>query len=169
MRIGIPRALYYYRYGVLWKTFFSSLGCEVVVSPKTDRAILQSGIHYAIDESCLSAKIYLGHVAWLLGKCDLIFVPRMADMGRDKEFCLKFRALPDVVYNTFRTEDIRLITCDIGVRSGNSEMKALPSWAKSWASKKSRSSTHICWPSRPSSSSSPRTAASWMPHWRGMT
>ena len=136
MRIGIPRALYYYRYGVLWKTFFSALGCEVVVSPKTDRAILQQGTHYAIDESCLSAKIYLGHVAWLMDKCDYIFVPRIADMGRDKEFCLRFRAMPDVVYSTFREEGVRLVTCDIALREGKSEAKAFTELGKKLGFKK---------------------------------
>lgn len=130
MRIGIPRALYYYRYGALWQTFFSALGCEVVVSPKTDRAILNQGTHFAIDESCLSAKIYLGHCAWLLDRCDLIFVPRIADLGRDREFCLRFRAMPDVVYNTFREEGVRIVSCDISMHAGNSEARAFQELGK---------------------------------------
>ena len=130
MRIGIPRALYYYRYGALWKTFFTALGCEVVVSPATDRALLGKGNHYAIDESCLSAKIYLGHCAWLLDKCDFIFVPRIADLGRDKEFCLRFRAMPDVVYSTFRDEGVHVVSCEVSIRDGKSEAKAFAALGK---------------------------------------
>ena len=130
VRIGIPRALYYYRYGELWKTFFSALGCEVVISPKTDRAILNQGTNYAIDESCLSAKIYLGHCAWLLDRCDYIFVPRIADMGHDKEFCLRFRAMPDVVYSTFRDEGVHVLSCDLSMRDGKSEAKAFTELGK---------------------------------------
>ena len=32
MTVGLPRALLYHQYGVLWETFFSALGCVVVVS-----------------------------------------------------------------------------------------------------------------------------------------
>ena len=31
MKIGIPRALLYYRYHVLWNTFFQELGIETVI------------------------------------------------------------------------------------------------------------------------------------------
>ncbi len=31
MKIGIPRALLYYRYHVLWETFFRELGSETVI------------------------------------------------------------------------------------------------------------------------------------------
>ena len=141
MRIGIPRALYYYRYGALWKTFFSALGCEVILSPQTDRAILSQGSRYAIDESCLSAKIYLGHCAWLLDKCDFIFVPRMADLGRDKEFCLRFRAMPDVVFSTFRDEGVRIVSCDISMHKGKSEAAAFAELGKKLGFKKHQTLT----------------------------
>ena len=38
--IGLPRALLYYRYYALWRTFFQELGIEVAVSTPTDRDIL---------------------------------------------------------------------------------------------------------------------------------
>lgn len=44
MRIGIPRALYYYRYYPLWQTFFQSLGCEVVFSDPTTKETLDNGL-----------------------------------------------------------------------------------------------------------------------------
>ena len=43
MKIGIPRALLYYRYGVLWETFFRELGMETVLSPHTNKNLLDAG------------------------------------------------------------------------------------------------------------------------------
>ena len=45
IKIGIPRAFLYYRYGVLWKSFFEKLGLNVVLSPETNREILNLGIN----------------------------------------------------------------------------------------------------------------------------
>ncbi|HBN96479.1 MAG TPA: hypothetical protein DDZ66_09265, partial [Firmicutes bacterium] len=39
--IGIPRALYYFHYHALWQDFFRYLGFEVVVSPPTNKQILE--------------------------------------------------------------------------------------------------------------------------------
>ena len=81
MTIGIPKAFYYYRYGELWRTFFRTLGCEVILSPDTNKQFLTEGSKYSIDEGCWSMKIYLGHVKWLLSRCDYVFVPRIANFG----------------------------------------------------------------------------------------
>ena len=70
IKIGIPRAILYYRYGVLWKNYFESLGLNVVLSPETNHEILSLGINNSIDESCLSYKIYLGHALYLSKICD---------------------------------------------------------------------------------------------------
>ena len=58
IKVGIPRALLYYRYGVLWKNFFENLGCNVILSPETNREIMELGVNNTIDECCLSYKIY---------------------------------------------------------------------------------------------------------------
>ena len=63
MKIGIPRALLYYRYHVLWNTFFQELGIETVISPHTNKTLMDAGSHYAIDENCLSSKLFFGHVS----------------------------------------------------------------------------------------------------------
>lgn len=76
MTIGIPRAMLYYRYKTLWETFFRQLGCDVIISGQTNKKILNDGIKYSIDESCLPSKIFMGHVYSLIGKCDYILVPR---------------------------------------------------------------------------------------------
>ena len=81
MKIGIPRALLYYRYGLLWETFFQELGHTPVVSPPTNKDILLRGEQLSIDENCLSAKLFFGHAAMLEGKCDALFVPRIANLG----------------------------------------------------------------------------------------
>ena len=60
MKIGIPRALLYYRYHVLWNTFFQELGIETVISPHTNKTLMDAGSHYAIDENCLSSKLFFG-------------------------------------------------------------------------------------------------------------
>ncbi|MCL2575607.1 MAG: acyl-CoA dehydratase activase-related protein [Defluviitaleaceae bacterium] len=103
IKIGIPKALLYFKYRVMWLSFFDALGCDVVVSPDTNKAILDMGVNSSIDESCTSAKIYSGHVEWLIkyGKCDYIFVPRVVSYPDGDITCTKFHGLYDICRATF--------------------------------------------------------------------
>ena len=59
MKIGIPRAMFYYLNGDITVDFFRNLGVDVVISPKTNKKIVESGMKYAPDEMCLSMKNYI--------------------------------------------------------------------------------------------------------------
>ena len=86
LKIGIPRALLYHKYHKLWQSFFEELGCQTVVSPQTNKKILEKGANLAIDESCLSLKIFLGHVDYLKDKADYIFIPHIVSLHKEKRF-----------------------------------------------------------------------------------
>jgi len=101
MTVGIPRAMGYYQYGVLWETFFQALSINYVVSDNTNLKHLTEGAKYTVDESCLPLKLYMGHVASLLDRCDLILVPYFRKLGKEDEFCVRFWGLFDMVKNTF--------------------------------------------------------------------
>ncbi|MCD8299972.1 MAG: acyl-CoA dehydratase activase-related protein [Clostridiales bacterium] len=124
MKIGIPRPLLYYRYGSLWGNFFKELGHEIVLSPKTNKAIQDTGGKYAIDENCLSSKLFLGHIASLEGKCDAVFIPRIADFGKDGIMCTRFEALYDLCVNSFRDRELKFITCNVDLHEKKSEEAA---------------------------------------------
>ena len=96
MIIGIPKALIYWKKPYFWEEFFKSLGFEVLLSPSTNKEIVSIGVKIADPETCLSTKIYWGHLLWLEGKCDFIFVPRMKTNKEKLEYCPKFFALPDL-------------------------------------------------------------------------
>ena len=123
--VGIPRALLFYRFGVLWTTFFESIGRTVVVSDPTDKAIADGGDRLSVDECCLASKIYLGHVASLVDSdaCDAVFVPSIANVGRRRGFCTKFQALPDLVANTFRDRGVRVASCLADAVEGRSSLR----------------------------------------------
>ena len=106
IKIGIPRAFLYYRHYILWKNFFEKLNCHIVLSPESSKEILNIGTNYSIDESCLSSKIYLGHVAYLIDKCDYILIPRIDNYGKNEKVCVKFNALYDIVKNIFPESNI---------------------------------------------------------------
>ena len=122
--IGLPRALLYFRYGILWDSFFTSLGEKVIVSVPTNKEIVQLGSEVAIDESCLSLKIFLGHVRSLIGKCDYILVPRISNFGRQRNMCTRFEALYDLVCNTFRETGQKFIGYNIAVSKKMTEEDA---------------------------------------------
>ena len=87
IRIGIPRAFIYHRYGVLWKQFFQRMGCKVILSPETNRDILANGIDNTNAEFCLSYKIYVGHVLYLKDRCDYILISRICDYSKKDKVC----------------------------------------------------------------------------------
>ena len=113
IKVGIPKALLYFKYAQLWETFFSSLNIECIISPDTNKDILAKGVNLSVDETCLPSKIYLGHVDWLIGRCDYIFIPRISSFGRSGTVCTKHQAIYDVVKNTFRDRDIKLLHYNI--------------------------------------------------------
>lgn len=100
MKIGIPRALLYYNYFPLWKSFFNALDCEVVLSSPTNRKTLKEGINLTVDDACLPVKLYHGHVLDLIGKVDAIYVPRFVSIQKREYICPKFLGLPDMVRNS---------------------------------------------------------------------
>ena len=112
IKIGIPRGLLYYKYEVMWRSFFEELGCEVIVSPNTNKAIMDMGTNHSIDESCTSAKVYMGHVEWLIGRCDYIFVPRIASYPDGDITCTKFHGIYDIVRATFPSAKLLHVNID---------------------------------------------------------
>lgn len=106
IKIGIPRAFLYYRYGVLWKNYFELLGCNVVLSPETNKQIINLGINNTIDECCLSYKIYIGHAIYLSKICDYILIPRVCDYGKKDKVCTRLNATYDNLKEKIPKEQI---------------------------------------------------------------
>jgi predicted nucleotide-binding protein (sugar kinase/HSP70/actin superfamily) len=96
MRIGLPRALSYYEYAPLWRTFFEALGARVVVSKPTTRATLQVATSHATADLCFPAKVYVGHLLALADEVDLLFVPSLRRPVPAATHCAKIIGLPDL-------------------------------------------------------------------------
>ena len=92
-RIGIPRALMFYRYLPLWHTFFERLGWRVKIS---DGARQKEKIIY-FEDSCLPMKLLVTHAVQLKDKVDHLFIPRLVSIHRTYIMCPKFRGAPDIV------------------------------------------------------------------------
>lgn len=146
--VGIPRALLFYRFGVLWTTFFEGIGRSVVVSDPTDKAIADAGERLSVDECCLASKVFVGHVESLVGRCDAVFVPCYPTSDHRAGFCTKFQSATDLVRSTFRDQHLRVISCEVrnarkmkevrrafealGVRMGVSPRDARAAFRSAW-------------------------------------
>lgn len=122
--IGIPRAMLYHRYAVLWKTFFLSLGIKILISEPTTKRTLDIGMEYTVSEACLATKIFLGHVGEMIGKCDYILIPRISNFGLQRSMCIKFEALYDMTANTFRNTGQRFLSYNVDVKHKQDEERA---------------------------------------------
>ncbi|MHA1611415.1 MAG: acyl-CoA dehydratase activase-related protein [Promethearchaeota archaeon] len=99
-KIGIPRALYFYRYGPLWVFFLQNLKAEVVISAPTTAKIVVNGTKLALSELCVPMKIYFGHVQALIEEypdLDYIFIPRYVSTHKKQYYCPKFLILPETI------------------------------------------------------------------------
>ncbi len=121
IRVGIPRALLYYQYYPMWKTFFEELGAEVVVSPTTTMATLSSGSSRVVADTCLPVKVFLGHVLSLIPETDYIFVPAVRSVKRRVYNCAKFLGLPDMTIAVI-PEAPPILDVDIDVNRGKRDL-----------------------------------------------
>jgi len=92
-RIGIPKALMYYRYFPLWCTFFEELGWRVKVSD----GLGKTGKIIYFEDSCLPMKLLVTHAVSLKDQVDFLFVPRLVSLHPSFIMCPKFRGAPDIV------------------------------------------------------------------------
>ncbi|MBN1215980.1 MAG: hypothetical protein JXA99_11145 [Candidatus Lokiarchaeota archaeon] len=100
LKVGIPRALHFYRYFPFWKKILEEMDVEIVLSPLTNKKIVEKGVQQGFGELCIPMKIYYGHVLNLITNhqdLDFIFVPRYIAEVKDAYFCPKFLSLPDVI------------------------------------------------------------------------
>jgi predicted nucleotide-binding protein (sugar kinase/HSP70/actin superfamily) len=122
-RIGIARGLHSYHHFPLWRTFFTELGCEVVLSGPTDKKMVEQGVKLAPAELCLPVKVFLGQVAQLLEQADVVLVPRLVCRRLNGDFyfgCPKAIALPDLVRAVFSLPD-RVVELVVDHQRGSDE------------------------------------------------
>ncbi|MFW6238456.1 MAG: acyl-CoA dehydratase activase-related protein [Halanaerobiales bacterium] len=119
-KIGLPRALVYHYYYPGIKDYFDKLNnVELVISPETNREILDRGIKKAVDDLCLPFKVFLGHVEKLIDSVDYIFVPRLLSLGKENRVCPKFMGLPEMLKSAFRNRKLPdLLSPNIDLRKG---------------------------------------------------
>ncbi|MHA2430464.1 MAG: acyl-CoA dehydratase activase-related protein, partial [Promethearchaeota archaeon] len=100
IKVGIPRALHFYRYFPFWKKLLEELDVELVLSPPTNRQIVEEGVTHGFGELCIPMKIYYGQILRLVKdhpNLDYVFVPRYVSEDKESYFCPKFLSLPDVI------------------------------------------------------------------------
>ncbi len=127
LKIGIPRALYFYKYGPFWTAFLEFLNCDVKISGPTTSVIVEEGTKDANSELCIPIKIYFGHVKNLLSEfpdLDYIFIPRYVSSHKEQFFCPKFLILPEAVKYGLKF-DTPIITLEINVKKNSEHESAI--------------------------------------------
>jgi predicted nucleotide-binding protein (sugar kinase/HSP70/actin superfamily) len=118
--IGLPKAMMFYEHGRLWEKFFKELGCKVVSSGDTSRQILDLGVKYSSNETCLPVKVLTGHVAVLSDKSDYVFVPRYTSTDVHEYTCPKMCGLPDMIRHGFK-KPLQLMEVAVDFNKGDAK------------------------------------------------
>ncbi|HOT95820.1 MAG TPA: acyl-CoA dehydratase activase [bacterium] len=106
VKIGIPRAMYFFDRFPFWRAYFAALGAEVVLSDPTNRQTVALGREYCIAEPCFPILAAHGHVADLMARgVDYIFLPNAINAETPYPatyswYCPWGQTLPLVIRNT---------------------------------------------------------------------
>lgn len=86
--IGIPNIFFFHEFLPYWSTFLWELGFEVIVSPKTNKQVINAGVENILSEACFPVKVAHGHKAWLRDNgIDALFSPSFINMNtKDNEY-----------------------------------------------------------------------------------
>ncbi|MBD3107774.1 2-hydroxyacyl-CoA dehydratase [Bacillus sp. AGMB 02131] len=86
-RVGLPRVLNMYENYPFWHTFFTYLGYEVVLSPKSSKKLYEKGMDsIPSDSACYPAKLTHGHIQALVEQdVDFIFYPSVVFEKKENE------------------------------------------------------------------------------------
>ena len=111
--IGLPMVLAYWETLPFWRTFWESLGFDVLVSPESTRPIYERGLHAVTsDTECFPGKLVHGHIRWLEEHgADRIFFPSISTRKSENtektsvSMCGIVKGFPLVVKNSDNPEE----------------------------------------------------------------
>jgi predicted CoA-substrate-specific enzyme activase len=113
VRVGIPRAMFFYDRFPFWCTYLQELGFDVLVSPPTDGRIAVAGDELAIAQPCFPVQVAHGHVQALLNDgVDYVLLPNAVnaespDDSVQSHYCPWNQTLPFVVRSVTAFEKSR--------------------------------------------------------------
>jgi predicted nucleotide-binding protein (sugar kinase/HSP70/actin superfamily) len=103
-RVGLLRGLGTYGMFPYWRTFLQTLGCEVVLSPRSSESLLAQGDEITTAEYCAPVVMSHGHARTLLEDetVDYLFVPHLLREPvppgfTDAHYCCYVQAHPGVL------------------------------------------------------------------------
>jgi predicted CoA-substrate-specific enzyme activase len=94
-RIGVPRMLLFHELYPMWHAFLAHLGFKPVLSDRTNKRIIHSGIETVPAETCFPAKVAHGHIQNLMSKnIDYMFLPSIINMKQRNPYIEQSFACP---------------------------------------------------------------------------
>jgi len=80
--IGLPRALFFHELMPFFKTFWTALGFETIISEKSNKKMIHRGCEVVISEPCFPTKVAHGHILDLVDQgVRRIFLPAVINMA----------------------------------------------------------------------------------------
>ena len=80
-QIGLPRAMFFHELMPFFKTFFTALGFETVISEKSNKKLIHRGCEVVVAEPCFPTKVGHGHILDLVDQgVKRIFLPSVINM-----------------------------------------------------------------------------------------
>ncbi len=110
VKIGMPRTMTFYDRFPFWRTYFSQLGAEVVLSDVTNKSIAAQGRELCISEPCFPIVAGHGHYLDLVDKnVDFVFLPQIINSEtetpeKESWVCPWGQTLPLMIRNGLRDE-----------------------------------------------------------------
>jgi len=127
-KIGIPFIFYFHDLLPYWTTLFWELGFEVVVSPRTERSIIDLGNETILAETCFPVKAAHGHIAHLIQQqVDAVLVPSFIDLNPGTDLaeiglaCPYTQTIPYMARTAF--PDTTFIMPAVSLSRGNNNLK----------------------------------------------
>ncbi|MDI6802050.1 MAG: acyl-CoA dehydratase activase-related protein [Thermodesulfovibrionales bacterium] len=96
-KIGMPYIFFFHDQLPYWSTLLWELGFEVVVSPKTNKQIVNLGVENVLSEACFPVKVAHGHIKYLKDAgVDAIFIPSFININQNGDEYNRGVACPHV-------------------------------------------------------------------------
>ncbi|MBI2252858.1 MAG: CoA activase, partial [Armatimonadetes bacterium] len=119
LTFGIPKTLHFYEYFPFWYNLFKYLEIKTVLSDKTNKEIINSGLENTLAESCFPVKVAHGHFLNLIKKKpDFIFIPSIINLPKmhpnykESVPCPYVQSIPYTLKAAFheKSKEIKLLT-----------------------------------------------------------